>query len=127
MTLLGDAAHPMYPRGSNGAGQAVLDARTLAHHLARANEPVAALAGYEADRRETTGAIVLANRTIPPDAILKEIYERTGDKPFQAIDSIISQEELLSLSEKYKKVAGFQRELLREGPSTFLSNHPKKT
>ena len=114
MTLLGDAAHPMYPRGSNGAGQAILDARTLAGHLARQGNPVAALSAYENDRREATSAVVQANRRIPPDAILREVYERTGDRPFSNIDEVISQAELQTLSERYKQIAGFQREALRD-------------
>jgi 2-polyprenyl-6-methoxyphenol hydroxylase-like FAD-dependent oxidoreductase len=113
MTLLGDAAHPMYPRGSNGAGQAILDARTLAGHLARIEDPVAALTAYEADRREATSAVVRANREIPPDAILREVYERTGDTRFSRIEDVIGTDELVALSEQYKRVAGFQRETLR--------------
>ena len=114
MTLLGDAAHPMYPRGSNGAGQAILDARTLAGHMARRGDPVAALSAYENDRLEASSAVVQANRRIPPDAILREVYERTGDKPFSNIDEVIGQAELEELSERYKQVAGFQREALRD-------------
>ena len=114
MTLLGDAAHPMYPRGSNGAGQAILDARSLTGNLARINDPVAALKAYEVDRLEATGAVVLANRRMPPDAILREVFERTGDKPFSNIDNVIGRDELRALSDRYKQVAGFQRESLRE-------------
>lgn len=114
MTLLGDAAHPMYPRGSNGAGQAILDARTLAGHLARFDDPIAALRAYEVDRREATSAVVRANREIPPDAILREVYERTGDTMFSRIEDVIGADELVALSEHYKQVAGFQRETLRD-------------
>jgi 5-methylphenazine-1-carboxylate 1-monooxygenase len=114
MTLLGDAAHPMYPRGSNGAGQAILDARSLTGHLARGDDPVVALKAYETDRLDATSAVVRANRAIPPDAILREVYERTGDKPFQAIDDVIGDDELRALSDRYKQVAGFQRETLRD-------------
>ena len=113
MTLAGDAAHPMYPRGSNGAGQAILDARGLTGHLARNTDPIAALKAYEADRLEATSAVVQANRTIPPDAILREVFERTGDRPFSKIDDVISPDELSALSDRYKQVAGFQRETLR--------------
>ena len=112
LTLLGDAAHPMYPRGSNGAGQAVLDARTLTGHLMRLADPVAALRAYEADRLLPTANVVRMNRSNPPDAILREVYQRTGDKPFEKIDEVISRAELEQLSEAYKHVAGFQRESL---------------
>ena len=82
VTLMGDAAHPMYPRGSNGAGQAILDARALADALAGHDDPVAALSAYEAQRLPATAEVVRMNRTNPPDAILREVFERTGDKPF---------------------------------------------
>ena len=113
VTLLGDAAHPMVPRGSNGAGQAILDARSLAAALD--GEPVAALKRYEAERLPLTSAVVLENRRNPPDAILREVYERTRDQPFERIEAVISAAELAALSERYKQVAGYDRETLRGG------------
>jgi len=113
ITLLGDAAHPMVPRGSNGAGQAILDARALTAALAGNSNPVAALAAYEQQRLEATTRIVLTNRTNPPDAILREVFERTTDKPFKAIEDVISREELVGLSEGYKQIAGYSKEALR--------------
>ena len=62
ITLLGDAAHPMYPVGSNGASQAVLDARCLADLLAGASDVEAALKAYEAERQPVTAEIVHTNR-----------------------------------------------------------------
>ncbi len=112
VTLLGDAAHPMYPRGSNGAGQAILDARTLAGCLRRGKDVPAALAAYEAARLKPAYDVVLMNRTNPPDAILREVWKRTGDRPFARIEDVISREELVALSENYKRVAGFERESL---------------
>jgi 5-methylphenazine-1-carboxylate 1-monooxygenase len=112
-TLLGDAAHPMVPRGSNGAGQSILDARALTSALLEHGDPVAALAAYEKQRLEATTRVVLTNRTNPPDAILREVFERTGDQPFGTIDDVISREELLALSEGYKKIAGYSKEALR--------------
>jgi 2-polyprenyl-6-methoxyphenol hydroxylase-like FAD-dependent oxidoreductase len=113
VTLLGDAAHPMYPRGSNGAGQAILDARTLAGCLKRAGGDVpAALAAYERARLEAANRVVLMNRTDPPDAILREVWRRSGDRPFARIEDVISREELQAISERYKRVAGFERESL---------------
>jgi 2-polyprenyl-6-methoxyphenol hydroxylase-like FAD-dependent oxidoreductase len=111
VTLLGDAAHPMYPRGSNGAGQAILDAHALAEELSR-NEPVAALAAYEAKRLGSTSAVVLENRRNPPDAILREIYERTGDRPFARLEDVIGEAELREISDRYKRVAGYDRDTL---------------
>ena len=113
VTLLGDAAHPMYPRGSNGAGQAILDARALASALSGNDDPVAALAAYEKQRLEATTRIVLTNRTNPPDAILREVFQRTHDRPFASINDVISRDELVALSEGYKRIAGYSKEALR--------------
>jgi 2-polyprenyl-6-methoxyphenol hydroxylase-like FAD-dependent oxidoreductase len=113
VTLLGDAAHPMVPRGSNGAGQAILDARALASALLENQDPVAALAAYQQQRLEATTRIVLTNRSNPPDAILREVYQRTHDQPFAAIGDVISQEELVALSEGYKRIAGYSKDALR--------------
>jgi 2-polyprenyl-6-methoxyphenol hydroxylase-like FAD-dependent oxidoreductase len=113
VTLLGDAAHPMVPRGSNGAGQAILDARALTSALLEHPDPVAALAVYEKQRLEATTRIVLTNRSNPPDVILREVFERTHDKPFAAIEDVISRDELVALSEGYKRIAGYSKEALR--------------
>ena len=112
ITLLGDAAHPMYPRGSNGAGQAILDARALADCLAQGGDPAEALKAYEDRRRETTANIVRMNRTNPPDAILREVYLRTGDKPFDRIDDVIRREELIALTDGYKRITGADKAAL---------------
>jgi 5-methylphenazine-1-carboxylate 1-monooxygenase len=113
VTLMGDAAHPMYPRGSNGSAQALIDARTLATELATHIDPRAALQSYEAKRREVTANIVQTNRSVPPDFINIKVDELAGDKPFRHIDDIISQAELREISESYKKVAGFSLEALK--------------
>ena len=116
ITLLGDAAHPMYPRGSNGAGQAILDARTLAGCLARNENIETALKEYERARLKATSDLVLMNRSNPPDAILREVWKRSGDKPFARIEDVISVAEMAAMSETYKKVAGFERvSLARRG------------
>jgi 5-methylphenazine-1-carboxylate 1-monooxygenase len=113
VTLLGDAAHPMVPRGSNGAGQAILDARALTSALLAQDDPAAALEAYEKQRLEATTRIVLTNRTNPPDAILREVFQRTRDRPFDRIDEVISRDELVALSEGYKRIAGYSRDALR--------------
>jgi 2-polyprenyl-6-methoxyphenol hydroxylase-like FAD-dependent oxidoreductase len=105
VTLLGDAAHPMVPRGSNGAAQAIIDASTLAAQLAE-TDPVTALRRYQDARLPATSRVVLANRENPPDAILREVAQRTGDKPFGRIDDVISRDEIRALSDGYKAVAG---------------------
>jgi len=109
VTLLGDAAHPMVPRGSNGAGQAILDARALVDAFVAEREPAQALAAYEAKRRPATSDVVLTNRKNPPDAILREVWQRSGDKPFKRIEDVISREEIMAISDGYKKVAGYDK------------------
>ncbi|WP_409018830.1 flavin-dependent oxidoreductase [Brevundimonas vesicularis] len=106
VTLAGDAAHPMYPRGSNGSAQGLIDARTLADKLAEDLSP-AALKAYEAERLAPTGNVVRTNRSSPPDIINIRVEELTGDKPFDDLDLLISQDELRQLSDQYKRVAGF--------------------
>jgi 2-polyprenyl-6-methoxyphenol hydroxylase-like FAD-dependent oxidoreductase len=117
VTLLGDAAHPMYPRGSNGAGQAILDARTLTGCLVRNGKTEKALKEYEQARLKATNDLVLLNRADPPDTMLREVHRRAGDKPFARIEDVIDREELVALSENYKRVAGFEREALAKRDS----------
>jgi 2-polyprenyl-6-methoxyphenol hydroxylase-like FAD-dependent oxidoreductase len=117
LTLLGDAAHPMYPRGSNGAGQAIIDARFLAGQIRKLGATEAALAAYETVRNPATAKVVLTNRTDPPDTILREVWQRSGGKRFARIEDVISAGELEAISERYKKVAGFDRETLKTRPS----------
>ena len=111
VTLAGDAAHPMYPRGSNGSAQAVIDARVLADCLAKewhsGGDPRDALQAYEAQRREATGEVVRTNRRHPPDFINIKVEELTGDRPFGNLDDFITQDELRALSDNYKRIAGF--------------------
>lgn len=108
VTFLGDAAHPMYPRGSNGSAQALIDAATLANLLAAGGDPQQVLQAYEAQRLPATAKVVETNRTVPPDFIIMKADELSGGKPFPGtIDDLVSQEELRRISEDYKKVAGF--------------------
>ena len=107
VTLAGDAAHPMYPRGSNGAAQGAIDARTLAECLATHAEARDALKAYEAERLAAANKVVVTNREHPPDFINIKVEELVGDRPFANLDDYISQEELRTLSESYKHIAGF--------------------
>lgn len=107
ITFVGDAAHPMYPRGSNGAAQGLIDARTLADALREHADPRAALVAYEKARLETTAKIVRTNREFPPDFIIQKVDELTGGRPFANIDEVITQVELREISENYKRIAGF--------------------
>jgi 2-polyprenyl-6-methoxyphenol hydroxylase-like FAD-dependent oxidoreductase len=113
ITLMGDAAHPMYPRGSNGAAQAAIDARTLAEFLLTTGNPEEALKLYEAERLPKTAKVVETNRKHPPDYIIIKVDELTGGKPFKSIDDVISQDELRAISENYKTIAGFSLDALK--------------
>jgi 2-polyprenyl-6-methoxyphenol hydroxylase-like FAD-dependent oxidoreductase len=107
VTLMGDAAHPMYPRGSNGSAQALIDARTLADQLAQHTDPQEALKAYEVLRLAPTAKVVETNRNVPPDFIIMKAQELSGGKPFRHIDDLITQDELRQISDHYKTVAGF--------------------
>ena len=101
VTLLGDAAHPMYPIGANGGSQAVIDARVLAYCLARAATPADGLAAYEMARRETVNAIVLACRDMPADRMLHKVSVRAPDG-FDRIEDVLSAAELAAFEGAYR-------------------------
>jgi 2-polyprenyl-6-methoxyphenol hydroxylase-like FAD-dependent oxidoreductase len=105
VTLMGDAAHPMYPVGSNGASQAVLDARCLADLLA-SRAPEAALAAYAAERLPKTAEIVRANRKGGPERVVDEVSARAPDG-FARLEDVISREELVAIAGGYAQMAGF--------------------
>ena len=106
-TLAGDAAHPMYPRGSNGSAQALIDASVLADQITVQPEIESAFRAYEALRLPPTAEIIRTNRASPPDLINMRVEDLTGDRPFEDLDAIISQDELRAISDSYKAVAGF--------------------
>jgi 5-methylphenazine-1-carboxylate 1-monooxygenase len=108
VTLLGDAAHPMYPIGSNGAAQAILDGKALAASLAKGADPGAALGAYEDERREATAGVVLANRDFGPERVLDLANERVRG-PDDRIEDLISAEEMEKIAKQYRNVAGFKK------------------
>jgi 2-polyprenyl-6-methoxyphenol hydroxylase-like FAD-dependent oxidoreductase len=120
VTLLGDAAHPMYPVGSNGGSQAILDARVLAWELAQKKDPIEALAAYEAVRRPATTALVLSAREMGPERVLATVAERAPNG-FRRIEDVLSAEELSALAGNYKKLTGTDVETLNNRPSWTVS------
>ncbi|MFV2176808.1 flavin-dependent oxidoreductase [Actinomadura sp. LOL_016] len=115
VTLLGDAAHPMYPIGSNGGSQAVLDARVLAHELAAAGS-ADGLAAYERERRETANAIVLACRDMPADRVLHMVGRR-APRGFTAIEDVLAPEELETITGAYRRTSFSDADELNSRPS----------
>lgn len=112
-TLLGDAAHAMYPNGSNGGSQAILDARTLAYHLATATTPVDALAAYEADRRPVTARLLEMTRQTGPERVMQLAYERAPGG-FDDVHDVIPADELAEIAAAYKRAAGFHPDVLND-------------
>ena len=116
VTLLGDAAHPMYPIGSNGASQAILDAEALVNALDAHNSIDDALRAYETERREPTAAIVRSNRGQGPEQVMQLVEERAPGG-FDDLDQVISNDELEAIAARYKRLAGFDRESLNRRAS----------
>jgi 2-polyprenyl-6-methoxyphenol hydroxylase-like FAD-dependent oxidoreductase len=115
VTLLGDAAHPMYPVGSNGASQAILDARALADRLVSAEHPAHALWAYEQERLPPTAQIVRMNRTGGPEGVIDAVEARAPDG-FSNIDAVLSYEERKAIVRGYAATAGFAREQVNAPP-----------
>jgi 5-methylphenazine-1-carboxylate 1-monooxygenase len=109
VTLLGDAAHPMYPNGSNGASQAILDARSLAHHISSGVSVADALAAYDAERRPATSAIVLSNRRGGPEGVIDLIEARAPDG-FDDLDAVASYAEREAIVRGYASLAGYAKD-----------------
>lgn len=117
VTLLGDAAHPMYPIGSNGSAQAILDARCLADRLQaaamRRNAGIElALKEYEAERLPPTAGIVLRNRLNGPEQVMQIAHERAPDG-YAHIHDVVPQAELEEIAMRYKRLAGFDPAALK--------------
>jgi 5-methylphenazine-1-carboxylate 1-monooxygenase len=105
VTLLGDAAHPMYPRGGNGGAQSILDARVLTDLLLTL-EPVAALQEYDSVRVPAVSQIVERNRTAPPDIIIDTVEQLTKGKRFEKIEDVIDPAKLREMSQSYRRLVG---------------------
>ena len=111
MTLLGDAAHPMYPIGSNGSTQAIRDASAIVDALVESGDVLAALARYQACRLPATAAIVRSNRQLGPELVM-QIAESRAPEGFSDIENVIPRAELEEVAGRYKKLAGFSVDTL---------------
>ena len=109
VTLLGDAAHPMYPVGSNGASQAILDARCLADRLCSAEHAQHALWMYEQERLPVTAQIVRMNRKGGPEGVIDAV-EALAPEGFNRIEDVLSFEQRKAIVGGYASTAGFARE-----------------
>jgi 5-methylphenazine-1-carboxylate 1-monooxygenase len=105
VTLLGDAAHPMYPVGSNGAAQSIIDGKRLGH-LLELHEPIEAIRAYELERIPITSGLVRSNRLGGPERVVDVVSERAPNG-FEKLEDVISQDELTAISKGYAKMAGF--------------------
>jgi multiple antibiotic resistance protein len=114
ITLLGDAAHPMYP-GSNGASQAIVDTRVLARERALQPSIEEAIAAYDTERRPQTADVVLANRQGGPERVIDLVEQRTPQGFFD-LDVVITREELEEIARHYKRTA-VDPEALNNRPS----------
>jgi 5-methylphenazine-1-carboxylate 1-monooxygenase len=109
VTLLGDAAHPMYPMGSNGAGQAVLDAESLARQLVKQASPEQALRAYQEERLPMTSEVVLRNRVGGPESVIDEVERRAPDG-FDRLADVMDAAELESVLSTYAAASGASRD-----------------
>ncbi|WP_423193832.1 flavin-dependent oxidoreductase [Cupriavidus sp. H18C2] len=112
VTLLGDAAHPMYPIGSNGSAQAIVDARYLTDCLLAERDPDYALREYEAERLPRTAGIVLRNRMNGPEQVM-QLAEERAPQGFSDIDTVIPLREREAIARRYKTLAGFGQQQLQ--------------
>jgi 2-polyprenyl-6-methoxyphenol hydroxylase-like FAD-dependent oxidoreductase len=108
VSLLGDAAHPMYPIGANGASQAIIDGKALADALSFATDPASGLQVYENERRLRTADVVLSNRQSGPEKVLY-IADKRVTGPNDIIEDLITKDEIEAVVRKYRAVAGFQK------------------
>lgn len=116
--LIGDAAHPMYPTGSNGASQAIIDARVLGRIMTQQGVNAGALAAFDAELCGPIGAVAMRNRGAGPFGLLNMVDERCGGQ-FDDINAVIPAEERAAFMLAYQKAAGFAKEQLNAAPPTI--------
>lgn len=118
VTLLGDAAHAMYPRAGNGACQALVDARVIAEKLTEIKDPVAALKAYEDERRDKVNKLVMANRGEGLGIIRRLVDQRTNNQPFDDIEKVLPFKEADDIFKYYHGLAGMKRPAGKEGEAS---------
>jgi 2-polyprenyl-6-methoxyphenol hydroxylase-like FAD-dependent oxidoreductase len=122
MLLIGDAAHAMYPTGSNGASQAIVDARILGAKLIEHGVSARALQAYEADLLQDMNQLILRNRGAGPIGLLGVVEERC-DGEFEDIDDVIPRPEAEEFMARYKAAAGFAKDTLNASPPLVDPRH----
>jgi 5-methylphenazine-1-carboxylate 1-monooxygenase len=123
-TLIGDAAHAMYPIGSNGATQSVVDGRALAHALAHHRDPAEALAVYEADRRPVTTGLQLANRELGPEVVINLAHQRAPGG-FTDIDRVVPPAERARIAARYAVAGAFDQDTVNAGSPYCVTVPPR--
>lgn len=118
VALIGDAAHPMYPTGSNGASQAIIDARIIGRIMLDKGATPAALAAFDAELCGPIGQVAMRNRGAGPFGLLAMVEERCGGT-FDNIDDVIPAQERAEFMLAYQKAAGFARDHLNQAPRTI--------
>ena len=118
VTLMGDAAHPTYPVGSNGASQAIVDARIIGANILTHGVSPRALTAFEDKVRPASRKVILANRGSGPDAVMQMVEDRCGGD-FDNINDVIPYDELAAHAARYKSMAGFGIEELNARPATI--------
>lgn len=118
VALMGDAAHPMYPTGSNGASQAIIDTRVLGRHLVETGVTAQSLARYNDELCAPVGQLALRNRGDGPFGLLRLVDERCGGV-FDTIDDVVSEEDRKQFMLAYQTAAGFARDALNAAPRTI--------
>ena len=122
VTLIGDAAHPMQPTGSQAGSQAIIDARALTQALMTIADPVEALAHYDAVRRPVMNDIILRNRQFGPEAAMQIVEERAPDG-FKRIEDVISADEMRHISQSFQATAGLDADTVNNRPSFVTPLH----
>jgi len=116
VTLIGDAAHPMQPIGSQAGSQAIVDARALTSALLATANPIEALERYDSERRPVMNDVTLRNRRFGPEAAMQLVEERAPNG-FARIDDVISGDDLQAIAASFTSAAGLSTEAVNNRPS----------